>query len=90
MAVKVADSKGRIALGSKYAGKTFIVVSKKTGEIVIQPAVVVPEREAWLYQNQGAMEAVQRGLQQAGRGERSKSPPNLGADRKLASKLSDS
>jgi hypothetical protein len=43
--IKVADQKGRIALGSKYAGKRFAVREEADGTSTLIPILVVPERE---------------------------------------------
>ena len=88
MATKVADSKGRIALGRKYANTMFIV-TEESGRFIIEPGVVVPEREAWLYENQSALESVRRGLQQAKDGRFSKTPPDIDADDELTAELED-
>ncbi|MDZ4684588.1 MAG: hypothetical protein SH850_05815 [Planctomycetaceae bacterium] len=64
METKTVDSRGRLALGSEFAGKTVLVKKTKQG-LTIVPAVVIPEHEAWLYKNPAALEAVERGLAQA-------------------------
>ncbi len=43
--VKVADQKGRVALGSKFAGKHFIVREWEDGSATLIPILLVPERE---------------------------------------------
>jgi hypothetical protein len=43
--LKVVDQKGRIALGSKYAGKRFVVREEKDGTATLIPIVLLPERE---------------------------------------------
>ena len=90
MVTKVADSKGRIALGNQFAGRTFIVRQSESGAIELQPAVVVPEREAWLYKDKAALASVKRGLEQAKQRRFSKNPPDLKADAQLVAKLEDS
>ncbi len=44
--LKVADQKGRILLGSKYAGKHFAVREEADGTAVLIPVLIVPERDA--------------------------------------------
>lgn len=44
--LKVADQKGRILLGSKYAGKRFAVREEPDGTAVLVPVLIVPERDA--------------------------------------------
>jgi hypothetical protein len=50
---------------------------------------VIPEREAWLYENPKAMTAVRRGLDQARKRHVAKTPPDLKAGAKLAAQLKD-
>jgi len=69
MAIKTTDSKGRIALGPKFANKTFIIKSVDATEFRVIAVAVIPEREMWLHKNEEAMAMVQRGLQQAAAGE---------------------
>lgn len=83
MTTKVVDSKGRISLGSQFAGRTVIVDESDPEKIVITPAVVIPEREAWLFKNKKALDSVRRGLDQAAKRQFSKKPPNLEADERL-------
>ena len=58
-------------------------------EVVIKLARVIPEDEIWLHQNREAIESVQRGLEQARRGEFAKSSPELDADAEFASSIPD-
>jgi hypothetical protein len=71
--IKTADAKGRITLGKRYAGQTFVVL-ERDGEVILAPVVTIPAREAWLYKNQSAMKSLQRGLDQAKRLQFSDSP----------------
>ena len=89
MTTKTIDSKGRLVLGSHLAGKLVIIDDSDPDRIVITPARAIPEREAWLYQNEEALRRVRRGLAQARQGDLSKSPPDLDADAALAAKLAD-
>ena len=89
MVTKIVDSKGRLALGSRFVGKTVIVDDSDPQRIVITPAVVIPEHEAWLYQNETALSAVRQGLQQAKQRRFAKSAPDLRQDRAVADKLLD-
>ena len=88
MTTKLVDSKGRIALGRHYAGRMVIIDDSDPCRLIITPAVAVPEREAWLYQNPEALSRVRQGQRQA----QAKSfapPPNIDADASLARKLAD-
>jgi hypothetical protein len=89
MTTKLADSKGRIALGARFANVTFIVDDANPGQIVLKPAVAIPAQEAWLYQNQTAVDLVRRGLEQARNGKFSKTPPDLDADAALTESCDD-
>ena len=89
MTTKTADSKGRIALGSRFANRMVIVEELDDTEVRITLAQVIPEREAWLYKNPKALASVRRGLTQAKAGEFSKSPPDLHQDAQLAEQIDD-
>jgi hypothetical protein len=80
MTTKVADSKGRIALGAKFANKQVIIKEVDATEVHVIAAGVIPEREMWLFKNQTALQSVKRGLQQAAAGRFSKKPPDIDAD----------
>ena len=43
--LKVADQKGRITLGSRYAGKHFAVWEGDDGTATLVPVLIIPERE---------------------------------------------
>jgi hypothetical protein len=73
---KTVDSRGRLALGAEFAGKTVIVIRTATG-LEIVPAVVMAEHEAWLLKNAAARESLERGLAQARTGEFSPNPPSI-------------
>jgi Ser/Thr protein kinase RdoA (MazF antagonist) len=62
--MKHADSKGRITLGEAFANRTLLV-EEQDGRIILRVARVIPESEAWLYENPAALDAVRKGLQQA-------------------------
>jgi hypothetical protein len=64
METKVVDSRGRLALGAKFAGKTVIVQESAT-QIVISPAVVIPEYAAWLWKSEEARQSLEVGIEQA-------------------------
>lgn len=89
MTTKVVDSKGRIALGTHLVGRTVIVDDSDPDKIIITPAVVIPEREAWLYQNRKALNSVRRGLAEAKERQIVKVAPRLDKDANLAAGLAD-
>jgi len=86
---RTADGKGRISLGSEFANRHVLVRRLETGEILIELARVVPEREAWLYDNDEALASVRRGLKQAREGARAESPPDPDADTTFADSIDD-
>ena len=61
----VADSKGRVPLGVRHAGERYIITQDSEGRFILEKAVLVPEREAWLHKNRKVKESVLRGLNQA-------------------------
>jgi hypothetical protein len=71
--IKVVDEKGRLTLGRAFAGKT-VQVEEADDTLIVKFCRVVPEREAWLWENETAMAMVQRGLQQSRDREFSKGP----------------
>jgi hypothetical protein len=87
---KSTDSKGRLNLGGRFANRAVIVEHLSDDEVIVRLARVIPEREVWLYENPGALDAVRRGLDQARKGAVAKNPPDLKAAAKLAKRLADS
>jgi hypothetical protein len=65
---RLADSKGRITLGEAFANRTLLV-EEQDDRIILRLARIIPESEAWLYDNTAALAAVRKGLQQARAGE---------------------
>ena len=52
---KITDSKGRVTLGGHFANRAVIVEQRGEDEVVVVLARVIPEREAWLYENPKAL-----------------------------------
>lgn len=75
MQTKMADAKGRVTLGANFANKLVIIQHIDDTEVRVTAAAVIPEREAWLHKNPAAMAQVQAGIEQARRGQFTKSPP---------------
>ena len=67
-ALKTIDGKGRLTLGREFAGRT-VQVERDDDRVVIKFYRVVPDREAWLWENETAKGMVDRGIEQARRGE---------------------
>ena len=85
---KNVDSKGRLTLGEAFANRT-VLVEQRGSQLVIQLARVIPEHEAWLYDNPEALASLRRGLNQARAGKVSRPGPDLKASAALAEKLED-
>jgi hypothetical protein len=86
---KNVDSKGRLTLGESFANRTVLVEAHGEGEVLVRLARVIPQREAWLYDNKGALAAVRRGLGQSSAGKFAKKPPNLKEAAALGEQLKD-
>ena len=89
MSTKIADGKGRVTLGPRFANQTVILEEVDSTEVRITLAAVVPQREMWLHRNPAAKDAVLRGLTQARAGKLCDNPPNLDDDAALAERLDD-
>ena len=63
-----SDSRGRIPLGPKATDKDFRVEYGEDGTISLIPVVFLPQREAWLYENESAIAQVRAGLADASEG----------------------
>jgi hypothetical protein len=73
-AAKKIDSKGRLLLGEELAGSTVLVEKLESGEYIVKPAIVIPAREKWLFENEEALNAVMLGIRQARDGKVAKTP----------------
>ena len=64
------DSRKRIALGKLLKGVATELFNAivKDGKIILEPMKAVPEKEEWLYKNQGALNSVKQGLKDAAEG----------------------
>jgi hypothetical protein len=60
-----ADERGRISLGAQCGNKHYRVLVKSSGEILLVPMAMIPEKEAWVFQNAEARASLERGLSQA-------------------------
>ena len=89
MNTKTVDSKGRVALGKHFANCPVIIRQVGPNEVSIIKARVIPEDEAWLWDNEKAAGMVKRGINQAQQHEFADSPPDLDADDLLVEKLDD-
>ncbi|MGA2065528.1 MAG: hypothetical protein ABSG86_11190 [Thermoguttaceae bacterium] len=89
MTTKMADSRGRVALGNAFANSPVMIERISPSEVRIVKARVIPENEAWLWENHEALEMVTQGLRQAKNREFAENPPDLDLDSSLASELDE-
>jgi len=80
-----SDSKGRVTLGEAFANRTFII-REEGGSLILEPARVIPEREAWIYENERAIASVRRGLAEA-KARKFAAAPDLERAKKIADKI---
>jgi len=71
------DGKGRMNLGKHYAQMYFLMHEQKDGNIILEKAAVVPERELWLHKNSKAKKSLLRGIEQARKGQGKKNAIDL-------------
>jgi hypothetical protein len=81
------DSKGRLTLGESFANRTVLIEERGAGEVIVRLARVIPEQEAWLYDNKAALGSVRRGLKQAVERSFVKKGPDLKAAADLSEQL---
>lgn len=63
------DTKGRITLGKLAQGvSSFRARRMEDGNIILEPFTEIPAREAWLFENAAALDAVKAGLAGAAEG----------------------
>lgn len=64
------DNKKRINLGKLAAAEvtSYDAEVKENGVIILHPKVEIPAEELWLWQNKEAMASVQRGIEDAAKG----------------------
>ncbi len=66
--IRTVDGKGRVALGAAAAGRTVQVEETPDG-FAIRFCRVIPESEAWLWENEAALKRVLKGLAEAKAGD---------------------
>lgn len=64
-----ADKRGRLTVGDAVSAKQFRILINDDGQILLDPVVVMSEREVWLYKNPHALASVMQGLREAAAGE---------------------
>ncbi len=80
LTTKTLDDKGRVTLGSQFAGQTVVIDLSDPDCILIKRVEMIPTREAWLYKNDTAIGLIRKGLDEARRGAFSDSTPDVEAD----------
>ena len=74
---RILDSKHRITLSDKVMKAitlktrkvdSYQILASKDGDILLRPAVSIPAREAWIYENPGVLKSIRKGLQEAKQG----------------------
>ncbi|MBD2419587.1 hypothetical protein H6G54_18135 [Anabaena cylindrica FACHB-243] len=63
------DKRGRLTLGAEATSKQYRVMKNKSGQILLDPVVNIPERELWLWKNPEATDSLKKGMQEAAAGE---------------------
>ena len=61
------DAKNRVVLKGSVT-EHYRVYRNESGQILLDPQVMIPAREAWLFKNKKALASVRRGLKQMGEG----------------------
>lgn len=89
MTTKTLDSKGRVTLGSQFAGQTVIIDVSNPTCIMIRPVVMIPADEAWLYKNQTALGLVREGLNDARHGNFAEAGPDVDGDLRWLNDVED-
>ena len=73
IATRTIDDRNRLTLGELLKGSRRVRIYKNDrGEVLLRPVVEIPASEAWLFQNQEALESVKKGLKDASEGKISK------------------
>ncbi len=75
-----ADGKNRVQLGRKvkrFKTRLYRVYQNVHGQIMLDPQVMVPASEAWLFQNKQEAHMVQKGLEDARTGKVVKAKENF-------------
>ena len=71
------DSKHRITLSDKVMKASTLktrkvdsyqILASKDGDILLRPAVSIPAREVWIYENPEVLKSIRKGLQEAKQG----------------------
>lgn len=83
--LKTVDDKGRVVLGKEFAGRS-VMFDRVGNDFVLRFYRAVPDNEAWLWENEQAMAAVRRGIEDFNAGN-IVDGPDLDSDRALAESI---
>lgn len=61
------DSKNRVVLKGPVA-RHYQIYRNEAGQIILDPQVMIPASEAWLFKNKKALASVRRGLEESAAG----------------------
>lgn len=64
-----ADLRGRVTLGTEYAGQEFRVYKQPNGNLQLEPVVNITVAESWLNDNPRVLAKLQQAIEQADAGE---------------------
>ena len=67
------DAKHRVLLKGPVE-EHYRIFRNDAGQILLDPQVMIPAREAWLYKNKKALASVRKGIEQAAKGQIVKLP----------------
>ena len=77
IATHTVDDRHRVTLGALLKDTRRVRIYQNTrGELLLQPVMEIPVSEVWLFQNQEALQAVQKGLEEAAKGQISRLDPD--------------
>ncbi len=68
-----SDAKHRVVLKDPVH-EFYRIYRNPAGQILLDPQVMIPAQEAWLFKNKKALDSVRRGLKQLGEGKFIKMP----------------
>ncbi len=61
------DAKNRVVLKGPVA-RHYQIYRNESGQIILDPQIMIPASEAWLFKNKKALSSVRRGLEESAQG----------------------
>jgi hypothetical protein len=89
MEIKTADSRGRINLGKEFANQIFIFEKVDAGEMKLELATVVPDKELWFYRDPEAQRTVFEAIERVKAREFVEPPPDISEEEQWEKELED-